>query len=521
MARSPRIWLPDVAAAAQGPGGAPPRKERRARQPLTRTPTRPAGREGRPRQDGNAAGGVRSPRDTDPCSLRPGCDQRTYLWNDFLVIDEFRAAFQNVLDAAATQAPHFPAAVHEVFRLAPHVPAEERIIALDALAPVLRDSEPAAGIAADLAVLAGALVEAGAPAGQTGLEVLRQLGSYGKAAGAFLQAWQQTGGGTPPPPLEVTEAEEKRVTAVLEELAALATMGWWASERYGLAARTMLTDSYVRAAVRADAEALQELTRIAGELSAQLPEYAEVHELLRMSAADTVLVLDRASGRGFRVRFDGIADNSQLHTLLADALIGPEGREIPGTRPDPRWVAAARDTDVDPRADIVGGAWDLVGGDGTWVGNEQAPADIPLVEGERVLVLEGASLPHSWRAGRRHPHIIGRLEVQEEIDPEEAALWWAQAPAAGTVRHPVAPPPANGPEPQAGPETANTPEPGQGWDAFTAPTRSEPETAGTAAHDTAPARPGDSHPDLPPGAGLLPPLPPGVSDSSAWGPNWK
>ncbi|WP_017572932.1 hypothetical protein [Nocardiopsis halotolerans] len=354
--------------------------------------------------------------------------------------DEFRAAFQRVLDTAASQAPGFPAAVHDVFRLSSQVPVEELAIAMEALAPVLSDSEPAAGIAADLSVLAGALVEAGAPAGQVGLEVLRQLGSYGQAAVAFMHAWDKTGGGSLPTPNDVSETDEHRVEEVLGDNAPLATVGWWTSLRYGLAAKAMLGDSEVRAAVRADASALEGLTQIVHALSTQLSEFVEVNELLRMAEADTLLVLDRASWRGFRVRFDGIGDNFQLHTLLADALIGKEGRLLAGTRPDPRWTAACLDAPVDPLADVVRGEWDLVGGDGTWVGNEACPGDVPVVGGERVLVLEPQSLTHSWRAGRRHPHIRGSLRVLEELGHDEAAAWWARMHPAGSVRHPLAPP---------------------------------------------------------------------------------
>ncbi|MFD3686030.1 hypothetical protein ACFWTE_14560 [Nocardiopsis sp. NPDC058631] len=354
--------------------------------------------------------------------------------------DEFRAAFQRVLDTAASQAPGFPAAVHDVFRLSSQVPSEELAIAMEALAPVLGDSERVAGIAADLSVLAGALVESGAPAGEVGLEVLRQLGSYGQAAVAFMHAWDKTGGGPLPSPTEVSGPEEQRVEEVLGDNAPLATIGWWTSLRYGLAAKAMLGDPAVRAAVRADSSALDGLSQITHALSTQLSEFVEVSELLRMAEADTALVLDRASWRGFRVRFDGISDNFQLHTLLADALIGKEGRLVPGTRPDPRWTSACLNAPADPLADVVRGEWDLVGGNGEWVGNEARPGDIPVVDGERVLVLEPQTLTHSWKAGRKHPHVPGSLEVLEELRHDEAAAWWARLHPAGSVRHPLAPP---------------------------------------------------------------------------------
>ena len=45
--------------------------------------------------------------------------------------------------------------------------------------------------------------------------------------------------------------------------------------------------------------------------------------------------------------------NFQLHTLLADALIGPHGQGLAGHTPDPRWSASYRHAPVDPEADLV------------------------------------------------------------------------------------------------------------------------------------------------------------------------
>lgn len=483
--------------------------------------------------------------------------------------EEFRAAFQRVLDTAAAQAADFPSAVHDVFRLSAKVPTEELSTAMEALAPVMSECEPYAGVASDLAVLAGAFVEQGTPAGQVGLEVLRQLGSYGQAAVAFMHAWDKTGGGTLPAPGDVSAEEEERVEEVLGSNATPATIGWWTSLRYGLAAKAMLSDSEVRAAVRADSSALEGLSQIVHALSTRLVEFREVEELLRMAEADTALVLDRASWRGFRVRFDGIGDNFQLHTLLADALIGKEGRLVPGTRPDPRWTASCLDASVDPLADVIRGEWDLVGGNGEWVGNESFPRDIPVLDGERVLVLEPQTLTHSWRAGRRHPHIPGALKVLEELRPDEATAWWSRIHPAGTVRHPMAPsiesddtgthrPPRHfgvaahfaevdsGPmsasfgtltedlDPEEAPEPAQTleeaPEPTPAFEdepeppPVPVPVQAPEEAAGfrdpDPLHAEALATGGAGDPG-PSSAHNLPPMPPGTSDNWSWAPEWK
>ena len=241
----------------------------------------------------------------------------------------------------------------------------------------------------------------------------------------FLHAWDKVGDGDPPDPDQVTAADETRVAAVLGDSAPVATLCWWTARRYGLSAKTMLSSAQVRAAVRSDPELHGDLLAIAAQLSAHLAEFSEVVALLRMDEVSSALVLDRGTRRGFRVRFEGIADNFQLHTLLADALIGEEGRGLPGRRPDPRWVAAFRDSDPDPQAKIVHGWWNLVGSDGSWVWNEGVPSDIPLLQGERVLILEEQTYPRSWNAGRIYPLVKADLWVVEELDPAEAAHWWS------------------------------------------------------------------------------------------------
>jgi hypothetical protein len=553
------------------------------------------------------------------------------MWQDAGVIDEFRAAFQELIDASvATDPRQFPTAVHTVYRLASQVPVDERELALEALGPVLAGGHTAPGVTADLSVVAGAMVEMGTDPGGTGVEVMRLLRSMGQGAAVFLYAWDRTGGGTPPDPDEVTAAAEERVAAELGETAPTATMCWWTIRRYGLAAKTMLSESSVRQAMRSDAELRAELVAISNQLSAALPEFEEVRALLRMSEATSALVLDRASGRGFRVLFDGIGDNFQLHTLLADALVGEQGRGLAGERPDPRWTASFRDADPDPEARVVRGWWNLVAVDGSWVWNEGVPADIPTVDGEHVLVLDEQPYARSWSAGRRHPHVRGWLEVESELAPEEVARWWSrtapaqslgqaaaegasgdapadpawefefqpaaggsapedgaaaapEAPAEGTAPVAEAAPQPQGSSPSATqqvfgfvPEEPAAPDPrpepaAAGWDApSAAPAWEEPappapepaapdprpEPAATG-WDEAPAAPaweepappaaepdpapaetaapeeprerpqpaadaaGERADPVPPGAGFLPPLPPGVSDSAGWGPAWR
>ncbi|WP_431872949.1 hypothetical protein [Nocardiopsis eucommiae] len=356
------------------------------------------------------------------------------------MVDEFRAAFQELIDASvATDPQQFPPAVHKVYLLASQIPASERELALEALTPLLSGDHAAPGIIADLSVVAGALVEMGTDPGPAGVEILHRLRTMGRGAIVFVRAWERTGGGPPPDPDAVTADAEARVAADLGPDAPAATMCWWTIRRHGLAARTMLGEPSVRAHTRNDPSTHTELVAIAHQLSDHLDEFDEVRALLRMAETSSALVMDRASGRAFRVRFDGVSDNFQLHTLLADALIGPHGQGLPGDAPDPRWTASFRDGPVDPAAQTVWGWWNLVAHDGAWVWNEGVPAEIPTIDSEHVLVLDEQPYPRSWNAGRRLPHVRAWLEVDSELDTEEASLWWKRvAPAEPAIPDPDA-----------------------------------------------------------------------------------
>ena len=476
------------------------------------------------------------------------------------MVDEFRRAFQQLIDASvATDPRHFPPAVHSVYVLASQIPASERELALEALAPLLSGDHAAPGIIADLSVVAGALVEMGTDPGPTGPEVLNRLRTMGKGAIVFVRAWERTGGGPPPDPDSVTADAEARVATELGPDAPNATMCWWTIRRHGLAVRTMLGEPTIRSLVRRNPALHAELVAIANQLSDLLMEFDEVRALLRMSEATSALVMDRHSQRAFRVLFDGIGDNFQLHTLLADALVGPGGRGLAGDPPDPRWIAAFRDSPSDPAAQTVRGWWNLVAHDGTWVWNEGVPAEIPTVDGEPVLVLDEQPYPRSWNAGRRHPQVRGWLEVESELTREEATLWWKRvAPAEPAIptddegdHTPIPEPVLAVEEPEPGrvrgflaeeptaPEPVPAPDPAPVHEPWTEPFPVPPEPAPAPPAPQAPEQHRPRNPEPPtdpaprpapsdapprtgtPGTGFLPPLPPGVSKSANWGPTWR
>ncbi|MET7299328.1 hypothetical protein [Embleya sp. NPDC005575] len=55
------------------------------------------------------------------------------------------------------------------------------------------------------------------------------------------------------------------------------------------------------------------------------------------------------------------------------------------------------------------------------------PADIPVVDGERVLVLDPPTYERTWNAGRFHPHITGELTLEAVLNRAETEAYLAKA----------------------------------------------------------------------------------------------
>ncbi len=177
-----------------------------------------------------------------------------------------------------------------------------------------------------------------------------------------------------------------------------------------------------------------------------------IRKLIQILEKEELIVLHPALRRGYRVRISGLGDNFQLHTLLADALIGDAAQGwLPGERPDPVVVAAAKDGPCPqtveenrsfPIARGVFNLWNWQGlqSDGTlptgntqsryWIWNEGTPADIAIFEGTRVVLLGPQPYNRTWSAGRYFPFIPGQLEVLEILTQDRAEDWLTRLAAA-------------------------------------------------------------------------------------------
>jgi hypothetical protein len=303
--------------------------------------------------------------------------------------------------------------------------------ALLTLAPVL--AEAPLGPTADLARIAGAMADmADDPSPVLGVLVKRACEAM-EGAAAFRVLHSELVGTPPRHPSKIPETLEQFSPAAegrVERPQALVE-AWFAGNDW---VQPVLFLSQ-RADVRA---ALPQRERLSAAVDAVREDFdcaGWLYGLLRVLDDEHLVVLHRETGRGFRVTIGGIGDNFQLHTLLADRLIGKGA--LPGTAPTPAMVAAA-DGSGDPQPPGgVAGQFNLVDAYGAWIWNEGRPSEIPLFEGERVVVLDPQPYPRSWNAGRVYPLMRPTARVDGPLPAGEAsALLSKVAPATTNPTNP-------------------------------------------------------------------------------------
>lgn len=174
----------------------------------------------------------------------------------------------------------------------------------------------------------------------------------------------------------------------------------------------------------------ERLTRVTTASTELLDTASWLLGLLQVLDDEPLIVLHRGTGRGYRVTISGVGDNFQLSTLLAARLMGPEAQGLlPGVPPTKAMIAAASDGEQEIRGGLVG-QFNLVGADGQWIWNEGRPADIPVQDGVRVVVLDPLPYSRSWNSGRLYSRMSPTVTVDGPLEPAEAEAWLAKvAPA--------------------------------------------------------------------------------------------
>lgn len=278
-----------------------------------------------------------------------------------------------------------------------------------------------------LAIMAGAWVENGAATFAVGEPVLHRTLEVADAGLAFASAWADATGDSPPDP-STGQPSQRIVDTVGPSMRdpVGAMMAWFAMERFALSASTMLSRS---PELRAGVTDRESKAALVGRLAGHCPQMDHVSGLLRVLDGERLLVLDRGTRHGWTVTIGGIGDNFQLHTLLAGALCGRPGG-LPGTPPSAEVLNSFLDGETPPDRPIVTSPWNLVDARGEWIYNEGVPADVPAVNGTRVVVLDPPSYTRSFPAGRRYPLMPGSLTLDGLHLPEDLGAWWPHiAPA--------------------------------------------------------------------------------------------
>src|SRR5436190_5192026 len=105
--------------------------------------------------------------------------------------------------------------------------------------------------------------------------------------------------------------------------------------------RLMIT-LMARREFRRATDLLADIGELADKIADRVPRAHWLPGLAQVLDDEPLVVIDHATGRGFRLIMSGIGDNFQLHTLLAHRLIGDPARGLlAGDPPETRWVDAA------------------------------------------------------------------------------------------------------------------------------------------------------------------------------------
>jgi len=212
--------------------------------------------------------------------------------------------------------------------------------------------------------------------------------------------------------------------AMTEEEADHLTEAWFSVGPWMQALLAGLQTTDGRGALAAKDELIAALEPIQEDYNEQFSTAYWLLGALLVLDDEPLIVLHRASGAGYRMTIGGVGDNYQLHTLLADRLIGDPGSGlIYDVRPQAAWVAAAEDgDDLEPEGGIKP-QFTLIDAYGELILNQERPADIPELDGVRVVVLDRPQSTNSWNAGRLYSSMLPTVRLDEVMPAGEAAQW--------------------------------------------------------------------------------------------------
>lgn len=154
---------------------------------------------------------------------------------------------------------------------------------------------------------------------------------------------------------------------------------------------------------------------------------------------EPIVVIEPDMGLGVIGTASGLADNFQLHMLLMDAFPARRSRLSRRTRRISAQAAAvARGEGPQQIDEIIVGQWNLhsflgfrtgqlPGGfdepaRATWIWSEGTLADVPVLDGHRVILLGPPTYERTWTAARTFADLPARLDVTA-LAPAEIDRW--------------------------------------------------------------------------------------------------
>ncbi|MDR7276694.1 hypothetical protein [Catenuloplanes atrovinosus] len=324
----------------------------------------------------------------------------------------------------------FGEAMQELARATPRSRPDEVATALTRLAPVLERLP--IGVGGHLAQLTGSMVDFGGTPDLVLPVLVDRACEALEAAARFRVLHEKAYGEVPAPddheriPATIERFVEGADAHGLSDVEGQALVEAWFTGEHWVQPVLYLAQ---RRDVRAALPQRDRLTAAVEATRDHLETAGWLHGLLLVLDDAPLIVLHRESGRGFEVTISGIGDNFQLHTLLTAALMGGD-RGLPGERPSEEEIAAATDgPELEPEGGMIGRV-NLVDGEGTWIWNEGRPADIPVYDGARVVVLDPPPYRRTWSTGRPYPLMVPSVTA-EELPAAEAARWLSRVkPAA-------------------------------------------------------------------------------------------
>ena len=299
-------------------------------------------------------------------------------------------------------------------------PVEELHDAALILADVLGNVP--AGLDGLVGVVIGGCVEYGADPASCAEPVLFRAQLAVEQAVEFCRRWPLAGGEDYPeavgdePPALLYRAMGEPETASTRA----AVLGWWSIPMWTPAVAAVLCRKDIRKALLPKPEFLAAAREVleasgAGKFLARA---------LAVLDDEDLVVVHRPTGDGFEFRMSGVADNLQLHTLLAERLVTPG--HVPGEPPSPEAVAACLGQSPGaPREYEVKETFDLVAPDGSWAWREGTPMDIPVVDGARLLVLDPPPHERTWSSARAFAGMTAELELDRRLSEDGVKHWMA------------------------------------------------------------------------------------------------